>query len=581
MLPLNPFLYGKPVPPSRFIGRQDAIRTVFSRLKNGESTAIVGEPHIGKSSLLNYVADKKRRFEWLGEEAVRLFVTVTDCHMLSSNSTASDFWRQALADLPKAISDDAVVRQWDEVGASRFSPDKLKALLNLLARSGQRIMLAIDEFDVLLNHPHFKANTEFFGSLRSMATQTESLAVITASRLPVAVINRLSQALNPSGSPFFNYFTEVRLRPLLVDECRILIEKALTDSDVEFTDDDFTFIHTLAGCHPFLVQTAAAGVFDAAVEGKTGQARYLAASKLFQNWAAAHFDGYWRHLSSTEQIALVVLALGEMKGSVEGPRFHADDLAGLDRYSLQLKELLEAGMASQRDPNNSFAGVAAWNEAYWQAVSRGFVWWVIDNIVAGTRETIGFDRWLQEQETRNLLTREQVHKLRNLANAIPKAAVRNPLTMVEMLLGETLADGATGEFDVFLSYNSADRDAVKEIANRLKARGILPWLDEWELRPGLPWQKALQKQIKKIKAAAVFVGAKGIGPWQDMEQEAFIQQFVKRQCPVIPVILMGTKRVPKLPIFLNGMTWVDFRKEDPDPLERLVYGITGKRKSSP
>ena len=41
---LNPFLYGKPVPPPRFVGRREAVRTLFSRLNNGESTAIVGEP---------------------------------------------------------------------------------------------------------------------------------------------------------------------------------------------------------------------------------------------------------------------------------------------------------------------------------------------------------------------------------------------------------------------------------------------------------------------------------------------------------------------------------------------------------
>ena len=50
---LNPFLYGKSVPPDRLIGRRDAVRTVFSRLANGESKALVGEPHIDNSSLLN------------------------------------------------------------------------------------------------------------------------------------------------------------------------------------------------------------------------------------------------------------------------------------------------------------------------------------------------------------------------------------------------------------------------------------------------------------------------------------------------------------------------------------------------
>ena len=39
-----------------------------------------------------------------------------------------------------------------------------------------------------------------------------------------------------------------------------------------------------------------------------------------------------------------------------------------------------------------------------------------------------------------------------------------------------------------------------------------PWLDEWKLRPGLPWQPLLEEQIGKIKSAAVFVGKNGRGP---------------------------------------------------------------------
>jgi hypothetical protein len=32
-----------------------------------------------------------------------------------------------------------------------------------------------------------------------------------------------------------------------------------------------------------------------------------------------------------------------------------------------------------------------------------------------------------------------------------------------------------------------------------------------------------------------------------------------------------------LPTFLEGMTWVDFRVSDPDPLDQLTGGITGER----
>lgn len=136
---------------------------------------------------------------------------------------------------------------------------------------------------------------------------------------------------------------------------------------------------------------------------------------------------------------------------------------------------------------------------------------------------------------------------------------------------------ATGDFDVFLCHNNKDKELVREIALELENRGVLGWLDEWELRPGLPWQEALQQQIGKIKSAAVFVGENGIGPWQREELNAFLREFVGRCCPVIPVLLPTAPEKPELPGFLQGMTWVDFRKRSPEPMEQLCWGITGSR----
>lgn len=133
------------------------------------------------------------------------------------------------------------------------------------------------------------------------------------------------------------------------------------------------------------------------------------------------------------------------------------------------------------------------------------------------------------------------------------------------------------DFDVFLCHNSQDKLEVKEIGQLLKKRGIQPWLDEWELQPGLPWQDALEDQIPNIRSAAVFVGSNGTGPWQAMEIAAFLREFVKRKCPVIPILLGSASTAPHLPTFLRGMTWVDFRKREPDPLDQLIFGITGKK----
>ncbi len=42
----------------------------------------------------------------------------------------------------------------------------------------------------------------------------------------------------------------------------------------------------------------------------------------------------------------------------------------------------------------------------------------------------------------------------------------------------------SGDYDVFMCHNSKDKPEVKVIGERLKEHGILPWLDESELRAG-------------------------------------------------------------------------------------------------
>jgi hypothetical protein len=139
----------------------------------------------------------------------------------------------------------------------------------------------------------------------------------------------------------------------------------------------------------------------------------------------------------------------------------------------------------------------------------------------------------------------------------------------------------TGDYDVFLCHNSKDKLHIIAIGERLKERGILPWLDIWEIRPGLRWQKELQRNVKKVKSAAVFIGAHGAGPWQELEVESLLQQFARRNRPIIPVILEGRLGSPRLPAFLSSWHIVDMRKPDPDPFEQLVWGITGEKTVEP
>lgn len=75
-------------------------------------------------------------------------------------------------------------------------------------------------------------------------------------------------------------------------------------------------------------------------------------------------------------------------------------------------------------------------------------------------------------------------------------------------------------FDCFLSHNSRDKPAVCALPQTLRAHECSVWLDEEQLRPGVPWQSELENAIKASRSIAVLVGADGLGPWEDDELRA-------------------------------------------------------------
>lgn len=140
---------------------------------------------------------------------------------------------------------------------------------------------------------------------------------------------------------------------------------------------------------------------------------------------------------------------------------------------------------------------------------------------------------------------------------------------------------ATPGFDVFLSHNSLDKPALRELKQRLSAYGLSCWLDEDELQPGIPWQWPLEEGIRDSSSVAVLVCSDGLGPWEDEEMQAALRLAVKDKRPVIPVLMPGAPSKPKIPMFLGNRTWVDLRAGlGKEGLDRLVWGITGKKPDS-
>jgi hypothetical protein len=141
-------------------------------------------------------------------------------------------------------------------------------------------------------------------------------------------------------------------------------------------------------------------------------------------------------------------------------------------------------------------------------------------------------------------------------------------------------------YDLFLSFNNADRADVAAIASDLRNLGVRVWFDEWDVVPGARWQDALATGLRQSRVVAVFVGPSGIGPWENAEaQVALDRAFLEPGYRVIPVLLPGAPSWEKIraPAFINLFSGIAFREglRDPEALRKLISGIRGVAPGAP
>jgi len=131
-------------------------------------------------------------------------------------------------------------------------------------------------------------------------------------------------------------------------------------------------------------------------------------------------------------------------------------------------------------------------------------------------------------------------------------------------------------FDVLLCYKEEDILEVRQIESQLQSAEIHSWkagLSTSSLQ--LSVLRQLDQHLARIWSIAVFVGNNG-GPWEQDIIADLILEFREDHRPVIPVILKSVLPEGKLslPVYLRKLGRVDFRQEDPEPMKRLLLGIT-------
>jgi len=422
------FIYGRPVRPGEFLNRESELQTIFNRLRNGESTAVIGEPHIGKSSLLLQLADSATQRAYLGDNAHSLQISSLDLHPIDSNYTSAAFWKESLEPLREHPRHAVTAQRLKETAQAGYARRSLERFFNHLDQRNQRLVLLLDEFERLLVHSNFQ-DPAFFALLRSLATRTGGLALVTASRLSVTQMNERGRGLLDTGSPFFNNVIPVRLRPFNEQTVDMLLGRAGETLSL----DDRHFIRRVAGRHPFLLQAMAATLVET-----TSDDRQSRAAETFYERISFHFDDLWHTLDDRTRTTAVILSLVELGKRALGQRFACGEIENTPTFGPELQKLAKRGLAEKVGEGWQFdrEHLLLWRGERWTVGAQAFAWWVRDMVIAETRDLSDYEEWLTNKRYRFLLTQEQWDWLVSTACSAPEYALRGVAALGHALFDE-------------------------------------------------------------------------------------------------------------------------------------------------
>ncbi|HKI01778.1 MAG TPA: hypothetical protein VKK31_07365 [Thermoanaerobaculia bacterium] len=115
-------------------------------------------------------------------------------------------------------------------------------------------------------------------------------------------------------------------------------------------------------------------------------------------------------------------------------------------------------------------------------------------------------------------------------------------------------------FTVFFSYNCKDKESVLPVMEALRRQGI-----------GVVEGEA---ELKTACSGVVFVGPAGLDLHQAQVTHLCLMEGLRRQFPLIPVLLPGGPSRDELPGFLGERTCVDLRTDPTgDPFIGLLCEI--------
>jgi hypothetical protein len=400
----NPFICGGPVLPEYFIGREYELNKIFDQLTGYGfgSVAISGERRIGKTSLLKYIGDPDKAHEW-GLVKDKTSLIYLDCQSISRFSPTR-FWQRVLKLMLRNAEESTITSAKALLEKEEISSTDFEAVLDKIENQGRMLVLLLDEFEWVIRSENPKSEAEtcdFLSGLRALINSTpKAFSIVLTTRKP---LNELCRPIRFMGSPFYNNFIFVRLKPFTNAEVDELLQNALKDTGTSFTPNECEYIRQIAGRHPLLVQIVGSLIFESHRSGLDEIDNYAYKGQKFEEQARHHFVDLWEYSTEQEQMLLMLIAIKKLEGRLNRKRTY--DLGDLDllfsQHERELKELADRGLVVN-------------TKSDYEIFSSIFEWWVVKELENSNEEVLERRRKIFF----GLLTKEQAEKVTKVVNFV-------------------------------------------------------------------------------------------------------------------------------------------------------------------
>lgn len=237
-------------------GRRKEIRQLADRVRSGQSSAIISFFSEERRTILGYLRneDPAQQQELYGDNAEQLIFSYMDIAFLDQECSQSKFWEMALEPLRlKIVPGSKLEQAYQTSKDNNFDKPSLENIISLINQQGWRLVLLLDRFEDLLEHPNFKKNWKFFTTLRALAAlRTPSpLTLIIATYSSLGEFHRKIQHLSPSVSPVLNF---IGVTTVLGSLSAVEIDNLLDENDLPLSQTNRQLIKDMAGGHPYLLK---------------------------------------------------------------------------------------------------------------------------------------------------------------------------------------------------------------------------------------------------------------------------------------------------------------------------------------